>query len=1348
MLAVGGAIALPLHHGVTAAPKSTPSPAKLAEVRADRSRVEPDAAERLGMGSGSGKSVATGEGFKLNYFEARWSKVLGDLAEATGTELVADRFPSRPYTRLDRRPYSHAEAIRILNKDLEKYGQRLLLKQRHLVMVDALALRTEYSRPVAGGSPLSARTAGRRGEAPVGDVEADAGGVQTAGAEDEAAPRKQMRVRHVGDEQPAPAGKPVRTEEKEDAKPKTSELLLENQDAVDVAKVMRTAFGKNAELLTEGPGGFPGFRVRLAGDGVPEVEILIGIDEQGNRLVVTGPAIEVDAVAKFVKGLDVAQGRAGRTVKAITTKKDAGQIARVLPEEMQALAQANRDAADNPEADKADPNANRQPGLPELLDNLRGDVQVESVPDLGVLILRGNQRDVDAVMQVIREIERMSGGATPDVQILMLQNVSSEGLSSLLSSIYERLRTARGSVLQQSQSVSIIPIARPNAILILAAAADMEAVLKLAKELDQPVDPKSEFKVIRLKHAVPTQVVEAVEAMYPAPTGTGNTTQQRTGTDTTAGLVPRVRITTDIRTNSVVVQARPRDLVEVEAFIGTLDTTESNSVSQIRIFPLKSATAENVAETLSTAIQSVTAPPRATTTGGQGGGQFGGQTGGTTGGSTELRAVKSSVLQFLRTDGNAQEMARSGILADIRVTPDIRTNSLVVTAPEESMGLMEALIKSLDRPSATVAEIKVFSLVRADATLTAELLQTLFTQQGQQGGGLNRNGQGGGNQGIPGLQVAGADDTSSTLVPLRFSVDVRTNSIIAVGGGEALNVVEALLARLDDSDVRQREMIVYKLKNSYAPDVANAITQFLTSRRQIESADSGLVSPFEQIEREVVVQSEAATNSLLISATPRYFKEIINLVEKLDAAPQQVVISALIVEVTLENTDEFGVELGFQDSVLFDRSVISNVVQVPTTNTSPNGVQTTTQNVISQTVTPGFLFNNQAFGQNPVNTSKVGAQSLTNFAVGRVNGDLGYGGLVLSAGSESVNVLLRALAARRRVDILSRPQIRTLDNQIAQIQVGQQVPIVNGVNTGIAGNAQPIVVQDQAGIILTVTPRITPDQMIVMEVIAEKSQFTGAGVPIFTDATTGNVITSPIKDLTNARATVGVRDGQTIVLGGMITNSKEQVERKVPFLGDIPILGIAFRYDFNSTRRTELLMFLTPHVIRTDEDNEFHKQVETQRIHFTEYDAEAIHGPILAVPMGDQYCPPDALPPELMPYSQQPGPYGNTLTPPVQYGPPGATFDPTIPGVGGDTPTTVMPVVPGPSGQLVPPPDLSPVPDETVPRGLPGPQSSRKAKPATSAAATAMGPQRRVTGGVQPVRYDAPVARERVGNSR
>ena len=88
--------------------------------------------------------------------------------------------------------------------------------------------------------------------------------------------------------------------------------------------------------------------------------------------------------------------------------------------------------------------------------------------------------------------------------------------------------------------------------------------------------------------------------------------------------------------------------------------------------------------------------------------------------------------------------------------------------------------------------------------------------------------------------------------------------------------------------------------------------------------------------------------------------------------------------------------------------------------------------IISQNAQPGFAFNNAALGNNPANnTSAVGAQGLSNFALGRVNNDLGYGGLVLSAGSESVSVLIRALAAQRKIHVLSRPQIRTLDNQPA-----------------------------------------------------------------------------------------------------------------------------------------------------------------------------------------------------------------------------------------------------------------------------------------------------------------------------
>ncbi|RPI79193.1 MAG: hypothetical protein EHM42_12915, partial [Planctomycetaceae bacterium] len=543
----------------------------------------------------------------------------------------------------------------------------------------------------------------------------------------------------------------------------------------------------------------------------------------------------------------------------------------------------------------------------------------------------------------------------------------------------------------------------------------------------------------------------------------------------------------------------------------------------------------------------------------------------------DLREVKSSILEFIDAGGERGREMRSGLIADIRINADSRTNSLVITAPPESLPLIEILIGQLDRPSAAVAEIKVFPLTNSDATGMVTLLERLFSgqTQGQRGGAQGALG------GALGLQLIGADDASSSLIPLRFSVDTRTNSIIAIGGGEALRVVHAVLLSLDSSEVRQRQNRVYTLKNSPAADVANAIQQFLTSRRQIEQQDPALESAFDQFEREVVVVPEPVGNKLLISATPRYFDDIIQMVRELDMMPKQCMIQALLVEVELSTNDEWGVELGLQDSILFDRSLVTELVQISNTNTLPNGTQTTTQEIISQASQPGYLFNNQPLGNNTtpgINTSRLGGQALGDFAVGRINGDLGYGGLVLAAGSESVSALLRALAARRRIDVLSRPQIQALDNQLAQIQVGQEIPRVTGFNINQnTGNATPIVTPRATGIILEVIPRISPDGMVVMEVSARKDALNPTGVPLFTNPN-GSLIESPIIDTTNALTSVIVRSGQTIVLGGMITNSHEVEERKVPLLGDIPFLGQLFRADFKRTRRTELLIFLTPRI--------------------------------------------------------------------------------------------------------------------------------------------------------------------------
>src|SRR6185369_10944457 len=152
------------------------------------------------------------------------------------------------------------------------------------------------------------------------------------------------------------------------------------------------------------------------------------------------------------------------------------------------------------------------------------------------------------------------------------------------------------------------------------------------------------------------------------------------------------------------------------------------------------------------------------------------------------------------------------------------------------------------------------------------------------------------------------------------------------------------------------------LNNAQAQAVAFALNQWLQTEKQAETQPDLALSPFEQIEREVIIVPEGATNSLIISATPRFFDEVARVVKELDERPPMVLIQVLIAQVQLNDTDQFGVELGLQASVLFDRSLLTDVQQITNTTQaqSPGDavVSTTQQNVINAEGRPGFNFNN------------------------------------------------------------------------------------------------------------------------------------------------------------------------------------------------------------------------------------------------------------------------------------------------------------------------------------------------------------------------------------------------------
>ena len=1162
---------------------------------------------------------------KLNHpIGVKWDKVLNKLGSDHGLTVVMDRFPRGKFKRSDRREYGLNQALNILNEELQQQDFRLIRQGDFLVLLHLRDTRTRYRRPKLLPSSTPAAERGRT-EIPTGrpGYRHETHTVRPRGWQ---APKSSKPAQ--------PAALPINHVAFQDTAPQSltsTTFVPKNRTALQLARRLYTAFLSHSELLDEGPSGLPAFRVMnraiKSADGKPlektansakrVARFSVGIDSKNNRLLVEAPRETAGAVVRMIRLLDVPAEEEQPEIQIRKSQKNAKAVAaKVRPAirelavvgtlasatetattQVQPRAQPKAAAADQPKAaagTDAAPGAEGQPFMPTeaILGGLKGQVKIEVLPD-GRLVVIGNQEDVNKVMTLIELLESYGAPTVPDLEVVVLKHVNSAALAALLTSVYETLNTARTQAGQRSQTVTVVPVIKPNAVLILAPGGDLQSILDLAVELDHPVDPLTEFEVFRLKHAPAGQVATMLEDLY-------EEGEER------PGLATRVVVFPDVRTNSIVVQARPRDLQEVAALVKRIDLDSANSVNQLRVFQLKHAIAEELSETINLAIQSVINPARQPTgagTGGFGGGAGGAQT------SQTLRDVRSAVLELIPDAGSKDPKVVSGILADIRINPDARTNSLVVTAPERSMKMMQRLIESLDKPTSVVADIKHFLLENADASSVAELLAELFVTDDSGAGGQL------------GVQLAGAEDASSSIVPLRFSVDVRTNSIFAVGGREALMVVEAVVDRVDQSDIRERKSEVYPLQNQPATEIANAVNTFLQSQRDLQQIDPDLVSPFEQIEREVIVVAEPATNSLIVSATPRYYEEVMEMITTLDRPLDQVTVQALIVEVELGNTDEFGVELGFQDSMLFDRSTVASIETISSTQQLGATEQTTTENIVSSEGVPGFNFNQPFLGNNTLGTAampaSVGKQVLSNFQMGRVNGDLGFGGLVLSAGSESVNILLRALSENRRVEVLSRPMVQALHNQTGLIHVGQTFQQVNGIGTAntLTGVQQPQLQERAVGIQLTVTPRVSPDGTIVMEVVATKDQISPNNtVPISADFQTGTTFNSPVIDTSTAQASVSVRDGQTIVLGGMITRTEGTTERKVPWLADLPLLGSVFRYDSHTLRRTELLIFLTPRIMKTPEDYEEQKQIETERMSFEIEDAEKISGPLFSMP--------------------------------------------------------------------------------------------------------------------------------------
>jgi hypothetical protein len=365
---------------------------------------------------------------------------------------------------------------------------------------------------------------------------------------------------------------------------------------------------------------------------------------------------------------------------------------------------------------------------------------------------------------------------------------------------------------------------------------------------------------------------------------------------------------------------------------------------------------------------------------------------------------------------------------------------------------------------------------------------------------------------------------------------------------------------------------------------------------------------------------------------------------------------------------------------------------------------------------PGFNFNPSPggvapLGNNPaVNPGVVGYQGVGNLGVGRVSTIApGISGFVFSAASDTFSLLIRALRTQGRIDIITRPQVTTTDNQTATFFDGQYFPYITSSTVATATTGIPTVSNGigyrNIGIQLQVTPKIMPDGSVVMRVTPEISS------PANTSVQIGNGVTATAFNTETVDTTVIAMDGETVVIGGLIQKKNERNENKIPWVGDLPVVGSLFRYRSQIKSKTELLIILTPHVVRCAADRERISAMEAKRMDWVIGDVLKIHGTSGMAP----YLPqPHNGPPHADLLDGPLGPHGAPLHGPVL--PNGAPLPgPVVPNgtpPPGLAPTPVPPPGPGAPANLPLPRILPQGQGQAMPADTPKPVTVKPPAPA------------------------------------
>ncbi len=344
----------------------------------------------------------------------------------------------------------------------------------------------------------------------------------------------------------------------------------------------------------------------------------------------------------------------------------------------------------------------------------------------------------------------------------------------------------------------------------------------------------------------------------------------------------------------------------------------------------------------------------------------------------------------------------------------------------------------------------------------------------------------------------------------------------------------------------ERGVFVYKLKHANATDLAAVLTNLVARSQTVAQTTPGTrppIRPLTEFEAPVQVFADKATNSIIISSTKVAYSRLQSVIRDLDTRRKQVFVEAVILEVQVDRLRQIG----------------SDPLQVV-------GAGKT-----------GSLQGIGGFNRPPEDLASI-AQTISGVAAGTTTG-----GAVTVLNTVNVRAFLQLLLSLTDTNILSTPQVLAADNQKAKIVVGENRPFPTGQAQGITGGTLVTIERKDVGVTLELTPQVLENDLIRLEIkqeitaIAENvAQTIGSG--------TATVPVGPTTTKRSMETTTVAKDQQTLVVGGLVRDNIVIGERKVPLLGDIPLLGWLFRFQSRAVEKLNLLVFLTPTLVRDEAD--------------------------------------------------------------------------------------------------------------------------------------------------------------------